>query len=276
VEYLHIPIGAQPDRYYDFDLAAFCKNFKLEATPASYALKLLEQEGLWTMSDAVFSPSTIYITANRQELDELTNTYPQMANMVATLLRLHGTIFHYPTPVRLAVIAKQLRQRQEEAEAMIQHLHRMEILEYNKPKDGPQLFFHHYRVDSRHLIINTQRIATLRQQHKARVDAMIAYLENTHRCRNTELLAYFGERTDSDCGHCDVCAARKPVRAANNINTLKDQIRQLLAQPGMIQPQHLPASFPVAIRGDITTLLRQMIDEGEIKINSNGALYIAK
>ncbi|MBS1687386.1 MAG: ATP-dependent DNA helicase RecQ, partial [Bacteroidetes bacterium] len=46
VEYLQIAIGTEPNQYFDFDLADFCRKFELEAVPAANALKLLEQEGL--------------------------------------------------------------------------------------------------------------------------------------------------------------------------------------------------------------------------------------
>ncbi|EDO25520.1 predicted protein, partial [Nematostella vectensis] len=71
VEYLQLPIGVEPYKYYDFDLADFCKKFKLQALPAMYALQLLEKEGLWTLTDTAYMPTTIYMLANRAELDEL-------------------------------------------------------------------------------------------------------------------------------------------------------------------------------------------------------------
>ena len=176
-EYLQVPISAQPDKYFDFDLADFSRKFGFEATPASYALKLLEQEGLWTLSEAVFSPATVQFTTSREELDNVMHAHPELAMAITALLRLYGSVFYYPTPVRTAVVAKQMKVRREHADALITRLHHMEVLEYNKPKDGPQLFFHHYRVDSRHLIIDAKRITTLKKQHEARLRAMIAYLE---------------------------------------------------------------------------------------------------
>lgn len=276
VEYLQVPTGTQPDRYFDFDLAEFCKYFKLEATAASYALKLLEQEGLWTMSDAVFSPATIQFTCTREELEHVTTRYPEIVMLTTALLRLYGTIFLYPTAIRLGAIAKQIRRRQDETDALLLQLHRNGLLEYNKPKDGPQLFFHHYRVDSQHLIINVQRIATLRQQHKARLDAMIAYLEAATACRTRMMLAYFGEYNNQDCRHCDNCRTKQQKKQTLNTKEIKARILHLAAQPDIVTLQQLPDSFPAAIRNEVTALIRELVDVGELKMSANGSVYIAK
>jgi ATP-dependent DNA helicase RecQ len=41
---------------------------------------------------------------------------------------------------------------------------------------------------------------------RAKLDALLGYAEITG-CRRRHLLAYFGEKLDADCGHCDNCIA---------------------------------------------------------------------
>jgi ATP-dependent DNA helicase RecQ len=272
-EYLQVPIGGQPDRYFDFDIADFCRKFGLEATAASYALKLLEQESLWTISDAVFTPATVQFTTTRGELENVMRAHPELAMAITALMRLYGSVFYYPTPIRVAVVARQMKTTQDHADAMIARLHHMDVLEYNKPKDGPQLFFHHYRVDSRHLIIDTNRINSLKRQHQARLKAMIAYLETDKVCRNTQLLAYFGEETQAPCGHCDVCAENGSPRTSPDV--LRSRILDALGEHGM-GLQQLSAYFPQAIKKDIGSLIRAMIDEGQLKLHENGMLSLIK
>src|SRR6185437_4102951 len=153
-EYLQIPIGNQPDQYYPFDLADFCKNFKLQATEASYALRLLEQENLWTLTEAVFNPATIQFITDRYTLDNICKLFPNLGYIITNLLRMYDTIFQYPNIIRISAVSKQLKLKKEEIEASLRQLQNMQILEYNTPSEGPQLFFHHLRVDSRHLIID--------------------------------------------------------------------------------------------------------------------------
>lgn len=265
-EYLQIAIGTEPYRYYDFELKDFCEKFKLEAAVASSALKLLEQDGLWTLTDAVFSPPTIFINVNRAELDEVINTYPELGYTITTLLRLYGSLFQYPTAIRLFAIAKQMKCKMDDAEKLLNRLNAMGIIEYAKQKDGPQMFFHHYRVNSKHLIIDTARINRLKKRHEERTLAMINYLENYKICRSKIMLAYFDEELKHDCGHCDLCLNKNSKQVDSQ--SLIKAISALLNEPK--HSTTLINSLPDYNRDKIISAIRSMADEKIILIEANG------
>ena len=270
VEYLQVPIATEPDQYYPFDLFDFCKKFSLQANEAIHALKLLEQEGLWTLSESVYHPATIQFTADRHVLDDLGQAHPDLHYLTVGLLRMYNTIFHFPTPVRERAIAKQLKMKMDELLPMLERLDKMELLKYNKPGEGPQMFFHHYRVDSRHLVIDLNRIHILRKRHEKRTEAMIAFLENKTICRERVLLGYFGEKPQKDCGHCDVCKT-------NTVNTrdLKKELLQTIQLSGSISIQKLVEPYPVGIREEVLELVRGMMDSGTVMLE-NGNITIAR
>ena len=150
---------------------------------------------------------------------------------------------------------------------MLQRLDQMEILQYNKPGQGPQLFFHHYRVDSRHLIINMERIGILRKRHESRTETMIAFLENKTECRERILLTWFGEKPVKDCGHCDVCRTRQAAKI--DARDLRVQLLQMIKGANKIAVKELVAPYPVHARNEVLRLVRQMIDDGAIVLHGD-------
>ncbi len=270
-EYLQIPIGVEPDQYYPFDIYDFCQKFGFVATYALPALKLLEKEGLWTLSEAVYNPATIHFLADRHVLDQLGRVHANLGYVTVGLLRMYNTIFHFPTPVREKAISKQLRMQVEELVPLLEQLNQMEIIRYNRPGEGPQMFFHHYRVDSRHLIINMNRINALKKKHEDRTAAMIAFLENRTACRERVLLSYFGERPQKDCGHCDIC--RNKQTAIPSRKTIQNDLLAAIVGQNLT-PKDIVAGYPSAIKDEVMNVLRMLIDENIIALTEQGSLRI--
>jgi len=274
-EYLQLEIGTQPDRYYDFDVADFVAKFKLPTLPCYAALRLLEQEGLWTMTESVFKLGTVQFSVDREVLDRLYNVHPHLGVVCLALLRLYSSIFSFPTAVRLPVIAKRCNLTVSATEQCLQELSRMQVIDYQPPTDKPQLFFHHYRVDSRFLSLNMKRIAHLRQQHQERVEAMITILRNTQYCRELLLLRYFGEKvpTHYQCGHCDICTQKKQPN--RDMGTMKQTILQALQQQSQ-SLEELMNHFETAVHTQVLEYLRRLQDDALIVRRKDGQFDLNK
>lgn len=266
-EYLQIPTGTEPYHYYDFDLPDFCRKFSLPALTAARALKLLEQEGLWTLTESVFNPPTVHILADREELDNIGRAYPDLRLIITTMLRLYGTLFYHPTSVNVKVIAKHLRLKSTIIEQLLQQLHRMEIIRFNQPKEGPQLFFHHYRVDSKSLIIDTNRINNLKKTHQERTAAMVSFITDTKNCRTLNMLHYFGEHVSGNCGHCDVCETQQ--QPTIEIHHIRLEVIQQAQQHGPLSIHALAEKLSQYDSRLITDTVRSLISDGVLTYKDN-------
>lgn len=270
-EYLQIPIGVAPEKYFDFELADFCTKFQLEPVLTTHALRLLQQESLWTLSDTVFLTPTLFFKTHRNVIEVLAQTQPHLAIVATAALRLYGTLFHYPTYIKIPAIAKQARLSREWTHRYLLQLHEMDIVEYQPAKEGAQLYFHHTRVDSKHLLIDLQRIGRLRKNHERRTAAMIGLLEEKDICRERYLLEYFTEETTGDCGHCDICERKNasPMPREEIIKMLKTSLKTPVAT------EHLLRMFPVYEKHRVIDILREMLDNGEIIKDVKGCLSFA-
>jgi ATP-dependent DNA helicase RecQ len=273
-EYLQIPIGAEPDRYYDFDTEELCRRFRLPMAPTFHALRLLERDGLWSLSDSLFHPARVQFMVDRHTLDRLYQHHPHLAEVCTGLLRLYGNIFSYPVVIYEGALSRQLQLSPGEIKMALQRLHALGVANYEPAKDGPQLYFHHLRVAAEHLQIDTERINRLRRQHEARTQAMIRFLEQQETCRNRVLLAYFGEKGTQDCGHCDVCDRRKQHRTPET--GLREQVLKILSENQDINLQLLTSQFPEALRTEVVSLVRVLADEGLLAWRDTGSLSLIR
>lgn len=270
-DFLQIANGTEPNQYFDFDLNRFITNFKLEAVPASHALRLLAQEGLWTLSESLFRPATVQFLVERQSIDDINKRYPTLALVTTGLLRLFSGIYHYPATVHLISLARHLKMKKEDVEMALQQLHQMNIIDYQKAKEGPQLYFHHYRVPSQDLILNHQRIKRLRDNHQRRTDVMIGFLNNKHQCLNQILLSYFDEEVTDNCNHCSVCLRQnenvaKPTQVKQQI-LLALQTHSSLSLNELL---NLLGSEPE----QTTVWIRGLIEEQQLYLDEDGNISI--
>lgn len=269
-EYLQIPIGNAPEQYYPFELQDFCKKFQLQALQATHALKLLEREGLWSISDAVYHPATVQFITEKETLDHLATYNPNAAFVCTSLLRLYGSVFYYPTSIRINAIAKQAKMKQDEVQHHLSWLHQHGIIDYQQPKNGAHLYFNHQRVDSKHLLIDLQRIHRLREKHIIRTNVMIQFLHEQTNCRERMILNYFGENSNDDCGHCDNCFNKKHSVDKSEI---EQTLFQLLSSNKPLSIDNIKQHFPDNAHQQLIAVIRKNMDQEKIFRNEDGNFY---
>ena len=59
-----------------------------------------------------------------------------------------------------------------------------------------------------HLELTLELASKVKERHRIKednLDDMLAYISNGKLCRSRQLLQYFGEKAEDDCGICDIC-----------------------------------------------------------------------
>lgn len=264
VEYLQIPIGANPNKYYSFDLLDFATKFSLHATQANYGLKLLAQENLWTITDSVQQKEWVQFIADRSTIDTLQQAYPTLSIVCITLLRMYSGIYYYPTNIHIVDVSKKLRISFEETRNLLNKLHSLGFIHYQAPVEGPKIWFHHTRVASEHLLVNEEQIAFLRNRQIERLKALFAFIKEQDTCRNQLLLPYFGEEKKDACMHCDICRTAENMKLQKSTALIEAALITYIKNNRGLTLNNIYTNFGAINKEILHACLRQLIDDKKV------------
>ncbi|MEI6409500.1 MAG: ATP-dependent DNA helicase RecQ [Bacteroidota bacterium] len=267
-----IAIGAGLGESFDFDLQYLCNTYKLDLAPAHAALRLLEQEGWISLSDAIYSPASVYINASREVLYDYQIRNKAADLITKVMLRAYPGIQHHHIDISESTIAQYAKLPVETVIQTLETAHKEEILEYQPRKDKPQLTYTRARVVGDALSIDLTKFNFRKKNAETRVEAAIRYAEQ-RRCRSQLLLAYFGEENSKTCGICDVCTGRNESDVpAALFETYERKIREVLRHEALPLEEVLKA-FAAKKQEQVATVLQYLLEEGKLKQTDKGLTF---
>lgn len=273
--YYQLAVGSGALSSFDFELADFARNYKLKPLEVHYAIKRLEGEGYLQLNEGYYTPSRLFIQLNNTELYEFQVMHPEHDTLLRLLLRLHGgEAFTNFVKISERKLAEYLKKPEQEVRRKLEYLHKLQVIIYEPQHDSPQLIFTKARQDALNLPLNHKKLDELRDRALHQVKEMGKYVENTNRCRTQLLLAYFNEITDTSCRICDYCLAqRKKARAEQDLSDLRTKVITLLQEKPYL-PKELVQQFEPKDAPTVTSLVRELLDVGEVAYNPSGKVHI--
>ena len=272
--FFQIAEGAGFEAVFDFEPARFCSVYKYPMIPVHHALKLLQQAGYIEYDPEADSLSRLMFTVKRDELYRLQEFDTKTNALINTLLRSYTGLFADYVFIREDLLMQRSHfSRQDIYERMIM-LSRQHILHYIPAKKGPLIVFTQSRQDASRITIPRAVYEEMKERYSHRIESMIEYATSESHCRTRILLKYFGEKSYTDCGRCDICLSKKEGRlTATRFKQIETEIRTSLTQAPCSQ-SNLTEKLNYPERHLIDTL-RYLIDEGFIK-EENGQLRLIK
>ena len=271
-DYLQIPVGLGENKYYDFDLNAFVKNFKLDVLLVINVLKVLEQEGHLTFSENIFLPAQVKFIVPNGSLIDFEQTHPMLEPVMKCLLRTYEGIADNRVSVHEKQIAKLAGLSYDSVKSDLQQLNALHIIEYLPQKETPQIHFLMNRAPAQFLTINHENYLHRKQQYELRIEAMLRYIKLEKQCRSHYISAYFGDNKTRDCGICDVCLQKKNTALTEEeFKKIQERIYKHIPEEGIATKellQHLNG-----IKNDKAwTVLNFLQGEKKITINTLGII----
>lgn len=207
--YLQIPYEAGRESVNKFNLQEFARKFSLNAVAAYYAIKYIEQEGYWELTDEIDNPSKIMFIVNRDELYKVQLGNVTLDSFIKSLLRMYTALFSKVTPIDEAYIARVTTDSEAGVREKLITLSRMKIIKYIPRVRTPLMIMNYERLVESNFYLSQKRYDERKEMFKKRMESVISFVENNSECRSRQLIEYFGQKVSGDCGVCDVCIERK-------------------------------------------------------------------
>jgi ATP-dependent DNA helicase RecQ len=262
--YFQIAIGAGEGTSVDLDIELLCKSYNLNPVIVYNSIKFLEKQNYLSLFDAGFEPSKIMVLSNKENLYEYQIKNPSYEPLIKTLLRSYGGIFEDYSYISEKDLVYKVKLGLDDLTKQLQLLHSFKIISYIPQSSLPKLNFVVGRVDAKQIELDPENYAQLKHNQHKRIRSVINYVNNNSVCRQVQLLNYFNEFNNADCGYCDVCLAKKP----KNYDKVKDHIVEVLRS----KTQTIEEMKTLMTKYHSDTWIQafnELIDDGVIKMDDD-------
>lgn len=274
MNYLQVPAGIGEWQSFDFDIASFADNFKLNILQATYAIQVLAKEDILSYNEIFFKPSTLVFTTDKNELREFEISEPALEPLIKGLLRSYEGIFDYPVTIYESLLSRFTKTSLEEVKAGLTKLHKYGIVHFQPQKDKPQIFLLKNRMYADDFKIDHKGHQQRKETYRKRIEAITAYVNNSDTCRSRQIGSYFGDKETPSCNICDNCLANKnKVLSESEFKGIADQIISTLLA-GQVQIKELESLYKSGKKEKFWKVLDFLRAEDKIGTDREGFLFL--
>ena len=261
-DFLGVSLGEGFQQMYDFNFNLFCRTYDLPVLPTHNALKILTQAGYIEFVEEIETQSRVMIHARKDELYDIDTSTPGADEVLQAILRLYTGLFADYVFINEDVIAFRTGLSQETIYNSLLELTRKHILHYVPRKRTPYIIYNTSREEPKHVLIPRAVYEDLRQRMTDRIEATINYAYSDTGCRERMLLGYFGEQSQEQCGHCDLCIDSRKRGDHEPADVQQGILYMAGLRPRRLEEFFDTLSFP---RDEVVSTLAFLVDEGFIE-----------
>ncbi len=263
--HFQLAMGSSGGESYDFDLQQFCDRFQFFPGEVYHALRKLEESGLITFNESFYAPSRIHMSMDKGTLYQFQVANEKFDPLIKMILRLYGgEVFADFTSIAESYLAEGLKTSAKIVKEQLIHLDKLQVLAYLPLKEQPQLTFVLPRQDSQYLPIDKKQLKERRDLIIGKMQAMLNYASQDHRCRMQVIQEYFGEETFEQCGLCDVCVDKRKKENTQTVVELREEIIRLV-KGQLFTVDELETRIAPADTELFVEVIRELVEEGRIK-----------
>lgn len=227
--FYEIGVGMGRDHTFIFPIRNFCAAYKYSPTEVDAALRILSNAGYIYYDSNPDDCTRLTFCVSRDNLYTLTDLTTEEDDLILCLMRQYTGLFSEYVYIDLRHLAQLLGTKPERIYMLLSELRRKHIVKFIPPRTDPKIEYLIDRVDGCDVKLHKDIYDFLQNVMEKHVKAMINYIGNTDTCRQTQLVRYFGEDSNEDCGLCEICINRRSNNSQDLHQKIQQDIQNLLA-----------------------------------------------
>lgn len=263
--YFQIAYGEGIDERFMFNLNHFCSKYKFPILKAYNAMQFLDRQGILSLSQEFSEKISIQFLIPSKEVLRYTSLNPNDEEIILAMLRTYPGIYEMQTAFNLTLIAKKSGRKETEIQLVLQKLKEKGIIEYQSKNNDASLIFNEIREDE--LTINrvSKYLENQNDLKKAQLQSVMDYIREKNVCNSKLILAYFGEKTSTNCGICSYCITLGAKKT--DTKTLTKKVLELLKSSSLSsrEIQHWTKSDANAV----LVALQHLLEDNLISVEPN-------
>ena len=263
--YFQISYGEGNDLTFRFNYNDFCQVYKIDPSMTYNGLQILDQYSVLSLSQSFSRRTTLQFTVSKEVLLSYLEKNPKLVPLVQNTLRTYGGIFDFDTKINTALLAKKTGLEEATVHHMLEILAKDDIVEYQGSHTDLEITFLVPREDDSTINVFAPKLKDLQNLKADKLNTMLNYVQNNQKCRNIQLLKYFGEVKKDSCGKCDVCVDnldKGPSIFTDMVHDILDALEQ-----SRKTSRQLIKDLPYEEK-EILLMLQRLLEEEQIEINS--------
>ena len=208
-----IGVGSGRGASFEFNIDKFCHYFKHFPIRVESALHILTRANYILYEEERDNRARVHFLVDRNDLYRLNSLTATENDVITAMLRNYGGMFTDYCFIDEAYIADQAELKsQQQVYLVLKSLSDRKIIHFIPQRKTPYITFTQSREDPENVLIPPEVYDDRKKEFAERIEQMISFFSQDDICRQQRLLQYFGEKTDHQCGQCDVCLSHRPAK----------------------------------------------------------------
>lgn len=267
-QYYRIANGELLDKSFEFNLLQFCNTYAYSAVKVDTAIRMLHNNAVLNISADYNKKSTIQFLASSTKVLAYRKAHKNSSKLIELLLRSYGGLFEQETKINEFWLSRKAGLLSSQVVSILEQLHSEQIIDYKKASKNAEFTFLIPREDDKTINSISKNIAQHMQQKIKKCKDMLLLVKNNSVCRSSQILSYFNETSEADCGICDVCLEKRPIKTSIS----KDILDYLKHQK--VASSHEICHHISSTEASILLNLRYLVSEEIISINNLNQYYL--